>query len=105
MRDYATGNIEPGTRVVTDGLACFNGVADAGLKHSVKITGGGRPRGGAFKWSNTGLANVKGAITGTCRSIDIRHAISQDTNGVSIVASIGLSTSNVSPVSPSPSRP
>ena len=38
-----------------------------------RAPGGGRPRGGDFKWANTGLANVKGAITGTCRSIDIRH--------------------------------
>ena len=38
-----------------------------------KNTGGGRPLGGDFKCANTGLGNVKGAITGTCRSIDIRH--------------------------------
>ena len=73
IRDYATGNIEVGARVLTDGLACFNGFDEAGLKHVVKNTGGGRPLGGDFKWANTGLANVKGAITGTCRSIDIRH--------------------------------
>ena len=59
--------------MLTDGLACFNGFDEAGLKHVVKITGGGRPTGDDFKWANTGLANVKGAITGTCRSIDIRH--------------------------------
>ena len=73
IRDYATGNIEAGARVLTDGLACFNGFDEAGLKHVVKNTGGGRPLGGDFKWANTGLGNVKGAITGTCRSIDIRH--------------------------------
>ena len=28
MRDYATDNIEAGARVLTDGLACFNGFAD-----------------------------------------------------------------------------
>src|SRR6267378_8346057 len=38
MRDYATGNIEAGARVLTDGLACFNGFEEAGLKHVVKIT-------------------------------------------------------------------
>jgi hypothetical protein len=73
IRDYATGNIEVGARVLTDGLACFNGFDEAGLRHVVKSTGGGRPLGGDFKWANTGLGNVKGAITGTCRSIDIRH--------------------------------
>jgi len=73
MRDYAAANVTPGSRVLSDGLACFNGFEDAGSKHLVKITGGGRPIGGDFKWVNTGLGNVKGAITGTCRSIDARH--------------------------------
>jgi hypothetical protein len=107
MRDYATGNIEAGARVLTDGLACFNGFAEAGLKHSVKITGGGRPRGGDFKWANTGLANVKGAITGTCRrsTSATRHAISRATNGASTAASIYRRTSNASSASPPPSHP
>jgi hypothetical protein len=26
-----------------------------------------------LKWTNTGLANIKGAITGTCRSCDPQH--------------------------------
>ena len=58
IRDYATGNIEAGARVLTDGLACFNGFDEAGLKHVVKNTGGGRPLAGDFKWANTGLGNV-----------------------------------------------
>ena len=49
MRDYATGNIEAGARVLTDGLACFNGFDEAGLKHVVKNTGGGRPTRGRFQ--------------------------------------------------------
>ena len=73
IRDWAAANIEPGARVLTDGLACFNGVAEAGLEHVVKVTGGGRPLDGEFKWVNTGLGNIKCAITGTCRSIDARH--------------------------------
>lgn len=73
IRDYATENVKSGSRVLSDGLACFNGFEDAGSKHVVKITGGGRPSGDDFKWVNTGLGNVKGAITGTCRSIDARH--------------------------------
>ena len=73
IKDYAVMNIAAGARVLTDGLACFNGFADAGLKHSPVITGGGRPKGPRFRWANTGLGNVKGAITGTCRSIDIQH--------------------------------
>jgi hypothetical protein len=40
------------------------GFADAGMKHTPRITGGSRPGGDEFKWVNTGVSNVKGAITG-----------------------------------------
>ena len=73
LRDWAAANIAPDAKVMTDGLACFNGIAEAGFEHVVKVTGGGRPLDGQFKWVNTGLGNVKSAITGTCRSIDARH--------------------------------
>jgi hypothetical protein len=73
-KDYALRNIEPGSRVLKDGLACFNGFADAGMKHTAKITGGGRPEGSDFKWVNAGVSSVKGAITGTLRSCDPQHA-------------------------------
>ena len=74
VKGYATRSIEPGSRVPSDGLGCFNGLADAGMKHVVKITGGGRPKGPDFKWVNTGLGNVKSAIKGTLRSCDPQHA-------------------------------
>jgi hypothetical protein len=74
IKDYATANIAPGARVRSDGLACFGGFAEAGLTHIAVVTGGGRPKGTAFTWANTGLGNTKGAITGTCRSCDERHA-------------------------------
>ena len=44
------------------------------MKHVRKVTGSGRPSDPDFKWVNTGLGNVKSAITGTCRSCDMRHA-------------------------------
>src|SRR5258708_2121093 len=70
---YASANIAPGTRVLSDGLACFGGVVEAGMKHTAIVTGGGRPKDQRLKWTNTGLANIKGAITGTCRSCDPQH--------------------------------
>src|SRR5262249_20090867 len=63
----------PGARVVSDGLGCFGGLADAWLKHKAVVTGSGRPKHERFKWTNTGLGNIKSAITGTCRSFDPRH--------------------------------
>jgi transposase-like protein len=74
IRDYAKASIAPGSRVLSDGLSCFNGLDEADMKHVVKITGSGRPEGSDFKWVNTGLGNVKSAITGTLRSCDPQHA-------------------------------
>ena len=73
IKDYAIANIATGSRVLSDGLGCFNGFDEAGFSHTKRITGGGRPEGVEFKWVNTGLGNTKGAITGTLRSIDARH--------------------------------
>jgi hypothetical protein len=39
IKDYALHNIEPGSRMLSDGLGCFNGFADAGMKHRPRITG------------------------------------------------------------------
>jgi ribosomal protein L37AE/L43A/transposase-like protein len=74
IRAYATQNIEPGARVASDGLACFAAVAEAGMEHRAVVTGGGRPTLSEFKWVNTGLGNIKSAITGTCRSCSKQHA-------------------------------
>ena len=73
IRDYATANIRPGSIVVSDGLACFKGLAEAGMRHLPIVTGGGRPKQVLMHWSNTGLGNLKGAINGTCRSCDAHH--------------------------------
>lgn len=74
IKTYAIRSIEPGSRVLSDALGCFKGIDEAGLKHVVKITGGGRPEDADFKWVNTGLGNVKSAIIGTLRSCDPQHA-------------------------------
>ena len=65
-----------GARVVTDGLGCFNGVADAGCTHEPIVTGSGRKaaRHPAFKAVNTVLGNIKSAIAATFRSGSRKHA-------------------------------
>ncbi len=73
IRAYAERAIAAGSRVLSDGLGCWNGFAEAGLKHVRKVTGGGPQREGEFKWVNTLPGNVKPAIIGTCRSCDIQH--------------------------------
>ncbi len=73
VRDWAKASIVPGSHVLSDGLACFNGLGEAGLTHTKIITGGGRPKDPEFIWVNITLGNVKSAVTGTCRSLDERH--------------------------------
>ena len=64
-----------GAKVVTDGLSCFRGVADAGCAHAAIATGSGRraARHPAFKWVNTTLGNIKCAIVGTYRAVRRKH--------------------------------
>lgn len=68
--------VKPGTTVVTDGLRCFNGLADAGCQHLAHRTGAGRQaaRHPVFQWVNAVLGNIKGAITSTYRAVREKHA-------------------------------
>ena len=74
IRDWARASIRPGSHVLSDGLGCFNGIDEAGIAHTPIVTGGGRPKDPQFLWVNITLGNVKSAVTGTCRSLDERHA-------------------------------
>jgi transposase-like protein len=72
---FARRSLHPDCQVVSDGLACFAAVAEAGCRHEVIKTGSGAAaaRTPAFKWVNTALGNIKAAITGTYRSISQKH--------------------------------
>lgn len=39
---WAKKHLSSGSLVLSDGLACFTAVKDAGCEHSSKVTGGGR---------------------------------------------------------------
>jgi ribosomal protein L37AE/L43A len=72
---FAKRGLDPDCRVVSDGLACFAAVAEAGCRHEAIKTGSGAAaaRTPAFKWVNTALGNIKAAIAGTYRSISRKH--------------------------------
>ena len=72
---FAKRSLDPDCEVVSDGLACFAAVADAGCRHEVIKTGSGAAaaRKPAFKWVNTALGNIKAAIAGTYRAIHEKH--------------------------------
>ena len=65
-----------GTRVVSDGLACFHGVTAPGCVHEPVVVGSGkaaveRPE---FRWVNTILGNIKNALRGTYHAIRPKYA-------------------------------
>ena len=69
---FAKRGLDPKCEVVSDGLACFGAVTDAGCSHQVVKTGSGAPaaRTPTFRWVNTALGNIKAAIVGTYRAIE-----------------------------------
>ena len=77
VKSIAKRIIAEGATVVTDGLKCFRGVADAGCRHVAMATGSGRraARHPAFKWANTMLGNIKASIAGTYRAIRKKHMV------------------------------
>jgi hypothetical protein len=72
---FAKRSLDPACMVVSDGLACFGSVTDAGCAHEAIRTGSGpaAARTPAFKWVNTALGNIKAAIVGTYRAISSKH--------------------------------
>ena len=75
ISQFAKRSLDPNCSVVSDGLQCFAGVANAGCAHQVVKTGSGpkAARSPAFKWVNTALGNIKAAITGTYHAINRKH--------------------------------
>jgi transposase-like protein len=66
---WARANLTAGASVLSDGLACFAAVTDAGCTHTVEVVGQRKPRElPQFKWVNTVLANVKTMISGAYKA-------------------------------------
>ena len=38
VEEYAKANFAKGSRVLSDGLGCWNGLDDAGMKHEPRVT-------------------------------------------------------------------
>lgn len=61
--------------VLSDALACFTAVAEAGCAHAAIKTGSGpkAAKKSEFKWINTILGNIKAAMVGTYRAVRTKH--------------------------------
>ena len=59
-----------GSEVVSDGLACFQCIAQCGCIHvPVKTSGNKEAQNSTFKWVNTVLGNIKKSISGTYQAV------------------------------------
>ncbi len=69
---WAKSSLSPRTTVVSDGLACFSAVTEAGCEHQKEVVGKKRKSTdmACFTWVNTVLGNLKTAIAGTYHAFD-----------------------------------
>lgn len=76
IESWAKKAFIPGSTVISDGLACFNAVVNAGCEHDRIVCGGGRASVEEieFYWVNTVLGNLKSALRSTYHSIKPKHA-------------------------------
>jgi len=72
---WAKKHLTPNSLVVSDGLACFNAVKEAGCRHEPIVTGGGPGSMSttSLTWVNTAIGNVKRAMNGVYHAINPKH--------------------------------
>jgi transposase-like protein len=72
----ARAHLEPGCRVISDGLGCFRAVTKAGCVHEQTNATKANDHGeklACFRWVNTVIGNLKTAIAGTLKSVAPRY--------------------------------
>jgi len=73
IAQWAGASLRPGTVVLSDGLACFAAVRQAGCVHHPRVVGGLKPRDlPEFKWVNTVLGNLKTTLAGAYHALKYR---------------------------------
>ena len=75
IEGWSIKHLSKGSTVVSDGLACFGGVTNAGCDHIPIKTGSGPEsvRLKAFQAVNTALGNLKTKLRGTFHSVSQKH--------------------------------
>lgn len=73
LGQWAKASLQPGTLVLSDGLACFAAVEQASCVRLATVVGDLKPREmPEFKWINTALGNLKTTLAGTFHSLNFR---------------------------------
>ena len=71
IADWAKTNLTRGCSMLSDGLACFAAVTEAGCQHQTIIVGGRKPKDvPEFLWINTILGNLKTSFGGAYHAFD-----------------------------------
>jgi len=75
IAEWVARHVQPNSVVTSDGLACFNGISDAGCEHWYVVTGGGpnSVKTPELQWVNTLLGNIKRSIHGTYHAVSPKH--------------------------------
>lgn len=75
LQKWATDHLAKGAAVLSDGLACFIGIKDAGYQHSSIIVGNSKDskKTAHFNWVNIILGNLKTALAGTFHTLSKKH--------------------------------
>lgn len=69
ISSWAKANLSSDCRVLSDGLACFTAVTEAGCQHHPMVAGGRKPKElPEFLWINTILGNLKTSLGGSYHS-------------------------------------
>jgi transposase-like protein len=73
---WSKRHLSAGSTVISDGLACFNAVAESGCIHDKIVCGGGRAsvEEPEFYWVNTILGNLKSSLRSTYHAVRPRYA-------------------------------
>lgn len=76
IKSWSQQHLTRGSTVISDGLACFNAVVDAGCTHNKIVCGGGRAsvEESEFYWVNTILGNLKSSLRSTYHAVRPRYA-------------------------------
>lgn len=76
IASWSRKHLSEGSIVISDGLACFNAVIEAGCLHDKIVCGGGRAsvEEPEFYWVNTILGNLKSALRSTYHAIRPKYA-------------------------------
>ena len=74
IADGAKRNLEPGSQVLFDGLACFRAVSTANCHLKAVVTGGNHPKElPQFRWIKTLQGNQKTSFKGTFHAFNFEQ--------------------------------